>query len=266
MIVLLEVARNPTAYRGYACLKKPVGIVIAPTKGLATNIVRNVHFLAYKLQRIFLQVYELTALRVPALAYTSETLTEARKSGRDLTAEIAECRCCIICVDPEHLTDKQWERITNSQTFRENIAFAGADEGHLIHEWGAEFRPAFHHIGPFFRGRLPPHISIFALTATLQPGAMTKSICRSLGFQPNMFHLLRRSNERTNIQFLITPLTHGLGGAEFPDLLQYLKDGRKTIIYCATIELCWRVFVYLLRLLPPGPRRLRRVRLYHAMC
>ncbi|KAJ7680070.1 hypothetical protein B0H17DRAFT_943514, partial [Mycena rosella] len=41
MIVLLEVARNPTAYHGYACLKKPVGIVIAPTKGLSTNIVRN---------------------------------------------------------------------------------------------------------------------------------------------------------------------------------------------------------------------------------
>ncbi|KAJ7635905.1 hypothetical protein B0H17DRAFT_961326, partial [Mycena rosella] len=36
-----DLARNPTAYRGYACLKKPVGIVIAPTKGLATNIVRN---------------------------------------------------------------------------------------------------------------------------------------------------------------------------------------------------------------------------------
>ncbi|KAJ7440396.1 hypothetical protein B0H11DRAFT_2099651 [Mycena galericulata] len=95
---------------------------------------------------------------------------------------------------------------------------------------------------------------------------MTKSICRSLGFQPNMFHLLRRSNERTNVQFLIEALTHGLGGTEFPDLLHHLAEGRKTIIYCATIELCWRVFIFLIRLLPPGPQRLRRVRLYHAMC
>ncbi|KAJ7464089.1 P-loop containing nucleoside triphosphate hydrolase protein [Mycena latifolia] len=249
MIVLLEVARNPTAYPGFVSPKKPVGIVIAPTKGLSTNI-----------------VYELEGLRVPALACTSETLTEARKAGRNLTAEIAECRWAIICIDPEHLTDKQWERITNSQVFRENIVFACVDEGHLIDEWGLESRPAFRRIGPFLRGCLPPHISIFALSATIQPGAMTKSICRVLGLRPNVFHLLRRSNERTNIQFLIQPLTHGLGGTEFPDLLQYLADGRKTIIYCATIELCWRVFVYLFRLLPPGPRRLRRVRLYHAMC
>ncbi|KAJ7868244.1 hypothetical protein B0H14DRAFT_2300913, partial [Mycena olivaceomarginata] len=56
-----------------------------------------------------------------------------------------------------------------------------------------------------------------------------------------------------------------LGGSQFPDLLQYLAEGRKTIIYCATIELCWRIFVFLFRLLPRGPQRLRRVRLYHAM-
>ncbi|KAJ7108583.1 P-loop containing nucleoside triphosphate hydrolase protein [Mycena epipterygia] len=236
MIVLLEVARNPTAYRGYVSPKKPVGIVIAPTKGLSANI-----------------VYELAGLRIPALACTSETLTEARKSGRDLVAEIAECRW-------------SWERITDSPVFRENIVFACVDEAHLIDEWGAEFRPAFHRIGYFLRGRLPPHISIFGLTATLQPGAMTRSICRSLGFLRGMFYLLRRSNERTNIQFLLAPLTHGLGGAIFPDLLHYLVEGRKTIIYCATIELCWRVFIYLIRLLPPGPRRLRRVRLYHALC
>ncbi|KAJ7768604.1 P-loop containing nucleoside triphosphate hydrolase protein [Mycena maculata] len=250
IIVLLEVAQNPTKYRGFAVnQKKAVGIVIVPTKGLAANI-----------------GHELSLLRVPALACTSETLTEARKSGRDLTAEIAECRWPIVCIDPEHLTDKQWECITNSQVFHENIVFACIDEGHLIVEWGLEFRPAFNHIGTFCRGRLPPHISVFALTATLQPGSMTKAVCRSLGFQPRMFHLLRRSNEHINVQFLLAPLTRGLGGAEFPDLLQYLIEGRKTIIYCATIELCWRVFVYLFRRLPRGLQRLRVVRLYHAIC
>jgi superfamily II DNA helicase RecQ len=161
--------------------------------------------------------------------------------------------------------EKQWERITDSELFRENLAFICVDETHLIAEWGDEFRPSFRHIGPFIRGRLPQHISVFALTATLQPGPPTRSICRSLGFQKDMFHLVRRSNERHNIQFLLSSLTHGLGGDIFPDLLQYLKDNRKSIIYCATIELCWRVYIYLLRLLPLGPQRLRRVRLYHAM-
>ncbi|KAJ7774507.1 hypothetical protein DFH07DRAFT_767214 [Mycena maculata] len=41
MIVLLEVVWNPTAYPGYVSPKKPVGIVIAPTKGLSTNTVRD---------------------------------------------------------------------------------------------------------------------------------------------------------------------------------------------------------------------------------
>jgi superfamily II DNA/RNA helicase len=41
MVVLLEVARNPAAYPGFSNQKLPVGIVIAPTKGLATNMVRT---------------------------------------------------------------------------------------------------------------------------------------------------------------------------------------------------------------------------------
>ncbi|KAJ7290665.1 P-loop containing nucleoside triphosphate hydrolase protein [Mycena rebaudengoi] len=249
IIVLLEVARNPAAYPGFACQTLPVGIVIAPTKGLAANM-----------------VHELAGLNVPAYAYTSENITQARKENRNIASEIAECKWPIVIVDPEHLIDKEWEKITDSPLFRENIAFLSVDEVHLIVSWGLEFRPAFRHIGEFARGRLPSTISVFGLTATLQPGAPTRAVCKSLGFQANHFHLQRRSNERPNVQFLLYPLTHTLDGMEFPGLLSYLASGRKTIIYCASIEQCWRVYVYLLRLLPPGPRRLRRVRLYHAMC
>ncbi|KAJ6471023.1 P-loop containing nucleoside triphosphate hydrolase protein [Mycena sanguinolenta] len=249
MIILLEVAANPAAYPGFMKYKKPVALVIAPTKGLAANI-----------------VFELAVLGVPALAYTSDVLADARKAGRNVASEIMSCRWPIVCVDPEHLMDKQWERITDCQLFRDNIAFVTADEAHLIDEWGEDFRPSFKHLGNFIRGRLPPNRSVSALTATLRPGLPTKSVCKVLGFLQGMFHLYRRSNERKNVQFMLNPLTHSLGGDEFPDLIQYLLSNRKTIIYCATIELCWRVYVYLLRLLPPGPRRMRRVRLYHAMC
>ncbi|KAJ7725279.1 P-loop containing nucleoside triphosphate hydrolase protein [Mycena maculata] len=249
MVVLLEVARNPAAYPRFTKYKKPVALVIAPTKGLAANI-----------------VFELAVLRVPALAYTSDVLANARKEGHNVTSEIMSCRWPIVCIDPEHLMDKQWERITDWQLFRDNIAFVSADEAHLINEWGEDFRPAFRHIGNFIRGRLPPHVAVSALTATLQPGLRTKSVCKALGFLQGTFHMYRRSNERKNVQFILRPLTHSLGGEEFPDLIQYLVSNRKTIIYCATIELCWRVYIYLLRLLPPGPRRMTRVRLYHAMC
>ncbi|KAF7332898.1 ATP-dependent DNA helicase RecQ [Mycena venus] len=154
MIVLLEVAGNPTAYPGFTKYKKPVALVIAPTKGLAANI-----------------VFELAVLRVPALAYTSDVLADARKAGRNITSEIMSCRWPIVCIDPEHLMDKQWERITDCQLFRDNIAFVSADEAHLIDEWGEDFRPAFRHIGNFIRGRLPPNVAVSALTATLGSNA-----------------------------------------------------------------------------------------------
>ncbi|KAJ7903972.1 hypothetical protein B0H13DRAFT_2334986 [Mycena leptocephala] len=247
ILVLLEMAENLGAYLRFVNHKKPVGI--SPTKGLSANMIN-----------------ELASHGVQGLAFTSETLTEARKSGRNLAAEIAECKWPIVCIDPEHLQLLAWECITDSEVLRENIAFVSVDEAHLIDEWGEDFRPSFRHIGPFVRGHLPQHISVGAQSATVQPGAQTRNICRSLGFQKDMFHLERRSNERPNVQFLLSPLTHGLGGDYFPELLQYLKDLRKSIIYCATIELCWRVYIYLRRLLPPGPQRLRRVRLYHAMC
>ncbi|KAG6843076.1 hypothetical protein H0H93_002313, partial [Arthromyces matolae] len=41
---------------------------------------------------------------------------------------------------------------------------------------------------------------------------------------------------------------------------------RKMVIYCETIDLCWRVVSYLWSLLPDGPEKRTRVRLYHAMC
>ncbi|KAJ7627874.1 hypothetical protein B0H17DRAFT_909704, partial [Mycena rosella] len=43
ILVLLEVAKNPATYPGFWDQKRrtPVGLVIAPTKGLSANIVRD---------------------------------------------------------------------------------------------------------------------------------------------------------------------------------------------------------------------------------
>jgi superfamily II DNA helicase RecQ len=154
----------------------------------------------------------------------------------------------------------------DAASFLENLVLACIDEVHLIDEWGEEFRPSFKHVGPFFRGCLASSMSILALSATLQPGKDTDNICSSLGFMPGSFHHERRSNERPNIQFIFEQLSHGLGGSEFPDILSYPSGNRKTILYCATIDKCFRVAAFLWRLLPPGPAKLKRVRLYHAMC
>jgi hypothetical protein len=39
IIVLLKVAANPNAYPGFVNHKKPVGLVISPTKGLLAKMV-----------------------------------------------------------------------------------------------------------------------------------------------------------------------------------------------------------------------------------
>ncbi|KAK7031989.1 P-loop containing nucleoside triphosphate hydrolase protein [Favolaschia claudopus] len=249
IIVLREMIQNPHLYPSLPTRAKPVGIVITPTKGLAWNI-----------------VYELEKLSVPAFAYCHETVTDARKNKRDLVKIIRECNTYrVICVDPEHLHDKAWRSITASDTFRANAVYGCLDEVHLVNEWGASFRPLFKRVGAFFRGSLPSTISVMGLSATLQPGAPTDSICKSLGFSGNDFYLLRLSNERPNTQFIMEALVNGVGSTEFPQLLPYLNSGRKGIIHCVAIDDLFRVYMYLWNSLPEGLHRLRRIRTYHSI-
>ncbi|KAJ7643002.1 P-loop containing nucleoside triphosphate hydrolase protein [Mycena polygramma] len=249
IIVLREMARNRQLYPDLPIRELPMGIVVTPTKGLAANI-----------------VHELSKLGVPAFAYCHETVTDARKSGRNLVEEIRQCKTwSIICVDPEHLRDKSWRQITASDVFRANIVYGCVDEAHLIKHWGVSFRPFFRHIGAFFRGRLPSSASILALSATFEPGAATNSICQSLGLSGDNFYLLRCSNERPNTQFIMEPLKSGLGGKEFPALIPYLNSGRKAVLHCRRIDDVSRVFTYLWNSLPPGLHRLRRIQMYHSL-
>ena len=46
-------------------------------------------------------------------------------------------------VDPEHLKDPKWRKITEWPVFQANIVFACVDEAHLIYKWGLDFRLAF---------------------------------------------------------------------------------------------------------------------------
>ncbi|KAF8063645.1 hypothetical protein FPV67DRAFT_1672655 [Lyophyllum atratum] len=74
-----------------------------------------------------------------------------------------------------------------------------------------------------------------------------------MGFIAGPFYRRQRSNERPNIHFALEHLTHTIGGDTFPDLLPYLSAGRKTVIYCDTIELCRRVALPM----EPSPSRSR---------
>ncbi|KAF7358270.1 p-loop containing nucleoside triphosphate hydrolase protein [Mycena venus] len=238
ILILREMARNPRLYPDLPTRALPQGIVVMPTKGLAANI-----------------VLESNKFDIPAFAYCHESITEARKTRRNLVNEIRERKTWnVVCVDPEHLRDKAWREIAAYELYRANILYGCVDEVRLINQWGANFRPLFRYVGPFFRGRLPSSTSIFALSATLQPGSATKSVCRSLGLFGNDFFLFRSSSQRHNTQFIMEPLQNGVGGRIFPQLFDYLNSRRKAVIHCRTIDDVLR-----------GPHRLRHLKMYHSL-
>ena len=58
----------------------------------------------------------------------------------------------VICVDPEHLHDKEWREITEYPTFHANILFVCVVRVHLFNECGLAFHLVFGTIGSFLRG------------------------------------------------------------------------------------------------------------------
>lgn len=204
----------------------PVGVVITPTKGLATNIVRLSESLLHLSTHTFdLQVKRLKEdLGIAGFAYTSENLSAQRRAGIDFVRQITSCQFRIICVDPEHLREPEWILIANATLFRKNLIFACAEEGHIINQWGLSFRPQFLDIGRFARVHFPSTISVFSLSATMQPGPPLAFVCSTLGFFGPRFHLIRHSNERPNTKIILETLTSPIGGTEFPQLLPILNE------------------------------------------
>ncbi|KAK7446005.1 hypothetical protein VKT23_014628 [Stygiomarasmius scandens] len=251
ILVHQEISKNPGLYPKFQVpiRQEPVGIVVTPTKGLANNIVKELE----------------GQFNIAAFAYTRENVAQKVREGEDIDKDIADCRYRIICVDPEHLREPSWIKISDSPKFRANVIFGCAEEAHVIDEWGLDFRPLFRHIGAFFRSRLPSTKSVFAITATMAPGTSQESVCSSLGFSGSKFHFLRRSNECPNVEISVRTLTSALSSRQFPELLPFLNQGRQTIIHVRTIELGYRVFLYLFRNAPQTYNRHHRIRMYSAL-
>lgn len=103
------------------------------------------------------------------------------------------------------------------------------------------------------------------MTATMQPGPPLLSVCTTLGFSGSHFHLIRRSNECPNTKIIVHTLTSAIGGTKFPQLIPYLNQQRKTVIHVRTIDLGYRVFMYLFKLSPPSSNPLQRIRMYNSL-
>ncbi|KAJ6454839.1 P-loop containing nucleoside triphosphate hydrolase protein, partial [Mycena sanguinolenta] len=216
IICHMVVSKAPQNFPKFARIrKKPVGVVITPTKGLARNIVDT-----------------LAKHGISALAYDRETIISAASQHRNLKEEIGSCCFPIVCIDPEHLRSSSWLQIFDAPMFQENLIFIAVEEMHLVREW-AIFRQSYSYIGQFVRGRLRPHVSVFGLSATLEPGIPTAE--------------------------------HAVSTRTFSQLLPHLNTGRKCVVYVQTYEISTNLYLYLIDI-DKGGQAGHRIRQYNSLC
>ena len=199
-----------------------------------------------------------------SLAINSDTTTMAKQSkGLDLFQD-ARREVTMILLSPEQLKSKSCERLLNDKEFGKRLCMVGVDEAHLINSWGSNFRKDFQQIG-WTRSRLLNRVPTLAVTATLQVGEPTTQVCRTLGFQHGTHEIIRRSNLRADIRLLFRTFQSGLGGSCFPELDWVLSGRRRTLIFCATIALGYRVQRYFMHQASGDPDRNKRIRMFNAL-
>lgn len=165
-------------------------------------------------------------------------------------------------LSPEQLISPSFSTLLTKRAFTSRLCALGVDEMHLVNDWGdPDFREAFRCIGHVL-ARLPPKTTFIGVTATLLAGIDTSQLISTLGLPPDSYFFQRRSNVRRDMRNIFRILQHGLAGWTFPDLDWIAHSQRKTIVYCETINLGFRLSIYFRQIVLH--KRVRR--LYNSMC
>ncbi|KAI0730874.1 P-loop containing nucleoside triphosphate hydrolase protein [Earliella scabrosa] len=226
--------------------KDPGMLVVCPTIGLEEEMA--IVFDRHKLK---------------TLVINSRTL-EAARSKRPSLWQAAETSYAMVILSPELLTNGAFETLLQSRTFQDRICALAIDEVHLLNSWGAGFRKPFQQLG-FARARMRGGVRLIGTSASILAGHARKNICDLLGLHPGRYYWLQRSNIRPELRLLFRPLSHGLGGWSFPDFRWVLEGRRKTVFYCRTIALSFRLFCYLWQLCPASEHPDIRIRMYNSL-
>ncbi|KAF9233097.1 hypothetical protein BU15DRAFT_9983, partial [Melanogaster broomeanus] len=210
------------------------------------------------------QAAEMRALGISAVSVNADSIRHAWNEKRDLLDEIRRGKWSATIWSPEKLTARGMDEILQDPSFRKNLVCLAIDEAHVVNQWGHDFRQAYSQIG-IIRKRIGHNVPILAATATLVEGPERNFVCASLGLDAGSFYFERQSCERPNIRMVFRELTHTLTGCQFPDILWVLDHTERVIIYCTTIDLLFRVALYLWHNLPPGPKWLEVVRVWNSL-
>lgn len=200
---------------------------------------------------------------IQAVSLDKESVKRLKDEGSDVFRRVRECEWSMVIASPERLTAPHFDAVVRNDNFRKNIMLYVIDEVHVLRPWSLTFRKCYDDV-PEIRLRLPIRVPLLALTATLLPGSTESNLIETLRFRQG-FSVTRRSSERLNRRIVMCTLSQGLDGTQFPDLAWFAAGKFKFILYCKSIDLAYRVASFLWRLLPPGPSRRRKIRLYNAL-
>ncbi|KAJ3753061.1 P-loop containing nucleoside triphosphate hydrolase protein, partial [Lentinula raphanica] len=257
-LVVRELTRYPANYPEVGDVtkkfpKNPLILAICPT-----------NYLEYQLEE------KMSRMDLKILVINNETKDHASEKGLpDLwTTAANDNTISILLLSPEQLTADEFARILKIDAFYARVYALSIDEVHLLLSWGKGFRKSFQQIG-FVRSRLPDNVVLMGLTATMRGGTALKDVCQFLGIRNSEYHLIRRSNQRHDIQMTFREVASPIDGYNFPELQWILRRARKTIIFCRSIGLGNRIHQYLYaynKLLNGDPRTvLSRIREYNSL-
>ena len=142
-----------------------------------------------------------------ALTINVNRLAKAHSHGSNLW-ELAHEHVTMLCLSPEQHMSKRFLDLLEHKPFWNRFCALRVDEIHLLYYLGLSFRVTLLQI-EHVRSRCPANVITCALSASVAKGQVMDNVCK---FKEGQFNLIRRLNDRPEVQLLIRKLQTALGG------------------------------------------------------
>ncbi|KAG2030538.1 hypothetical protein BDR03DRAFT_844620, partial [Suillus americanus] len=106
--------------------------------------------------------------------------------------------------------------VVDNKAFAARLCVMVVDEAHLIDLWGLSIWPSYKKIG-WMRSCAGHHVPVLAVTAMLQKKSEAEVLGFS-GFCRGHYHVIRRSNLRSDVCIIFRIAKSGISGTQFPEL------------------------------------------------
>ncbi|KAJ6556756.1 P-loop containing nucleoside triphosphate hydrolase protein [Mycena vulgaris] len=154
-------------------------------------------------------VAQLAKMGIKAIALTAETATY--QNFQDI--EDGKYRVIVTNVETSMQQDGGFEKLWKKPQFTSRLISLAWDESHCVSKW-AGFRPEYKEVGRL-RFLIPRSIPFVIVSATLPP-AILSDVMRILQVLPDKLTIIRRSNDRPNINLVVREMKYSM--SSFKDL------------------------------------------------